>query len=183
MKINRLDGERVLVVLGGKDMTDFALDFKKLSMQNAHARKVLLRLTRLACRKSGIDTSGKRVNVEALSMGESCYLLVTVRRRTQRYRLKHSGGVGYRFASCGDFLNAVEVLYRHFPYAGKNAAYECGGSYYLLFDRPCAPAAVRHILREFAVQRGGSLLCASVREKGRELCGGNAVAIIGEKLV
>ncbi len=54
MTINRLDGERVLVVLGGKDMTDFALDFKKMSLQNAHARKVLLRLTRLACRKSGI---------------------------------------------------------------------------------------------------------------------------------
>ncbi len=68
MTINRLDGERVLVVLGGKDMTDFALDFKKMSLQNAHARKVLLRLTRLACRKSGIDTNGKRVNVEALTM-------------------------------------------------------------------------------------------------------------------
>ena len=110
MTINRLDGERVLVVLGGKDMTDFALDFKKMSLQNAHARKVLLRLTRLACRKSGIDTNGKRVNVEALTMGESCYLLVTVRRRMQRYRLKRSGGTGYRFESCGDFLNAVGRL-------------------------------------------------------------------------
>ena len=183
MTINRLDGERVLVVLGDKDMTDFALDFKKMSLQNAHARKVLLRLTRLACRKSGIDTNGKRVNVEALTMGESCYLLVTVRRRMQRYRLKRSGGTGYRFESCGDFLNAVEVLYRHCPYAGKNAAYECGGSYYLLFDYPTAPSAVRRILREYAVQRGGALFCASVREKGRELCGGNAVAVIGEKLI
>ena len=116
-------------------------------------------------------------------MGESCYLLVTVRRRMQRYRLKHSGGTGYRFESCGDFLTAVEALYRHCPYAGKNAAYVCGGSYYLLFDYPCAPSPVRRILREFAVQRGGSLLCAAVREKGKELCGGNAVAVIGEKLV
>ncbi len=75
------------------------------------------------------------------------------------------------------------MLYRHCPYAGKNAAYECGGSYYLLFDYPTAPSAVRRILREYAVQRGGALFCASVREKGRELCGGNAVAVIGEKLI
>ncbi len=182
MTINRLDGQRVLVVLEDKEMTDYALDFGKMDMENAHARKILLRLTRLACRKSGIETRGRRVSVEALSMGESCYLLVTVRRHPQRYRLKRSEVVCCRLANCTDFLNAVEMLYRLRWYGTGNAAYEWNGSYYLLFDFPL-PLSARRVLQEYAVQRGGALLAARVREQGRPLCERNAVSVIGEKLV
>ena len=128
MTINRLDGQRVLVVLEDKEMTDYALDFGKMDMENAHARKILLRLTRLACLKSGIETRGRRVSVEALSMGESCYLLVTVRRHPQRYRLKRGEVVCCRLANCTDFLNAVEMLYRLRWYGTGNAAYEWNGN-------------------------------------------------------
>ena len=182
MTINRLDGQRVLVVLEDKEMTDYALDFGKMDMENAHARKILLRLTRLACRKSGIETNGRRVSIEALLVGESCYLLVTVMRHTRRYRLKRGGGVCYCLADCTDFLNAVEALYRQRWYGAGNAAYEWEGSYYLLFDFPLPPSA-RRVLHEYAVQSGGALLAARVRERGRPLCERSAVAVIGEKLV
>lgn len=183
MTINRLDDRRVLVVLANKDMSDFSLDFAAMDMDNAHARKIILRLTRLACRKSGIDIRGKRLNVEALMMGEGCYLLVTVRKSPRRYRLKRGGGACFRFDGCTDFLNAVEALYRSGFYSAKTAAYEWNGSYYLVFRYPSVPSAVRRVLTEFSVASGGVLFSAQVRERGRELCAQNAVAYIGRQLV
>ena len=183
LTINRLDGQRVLVVLGGKDMSDFALDFEEMDMENAHARKILLRLTRLACRKTGISLSGKRVHIEALTVGEGCYLLVTVQRRSRRYRLKRSGSCCWQFQDVTAFLGAAEALCR-LPYRlAKNAAYTLGGAYYLLFGYPAVPKALRHVLGEFAEAKGGALKCAQVREQGRVICAQNAVATIGEYLI
>lgn len=183
MTITQLDGRRVLVVLGNKDMSDFALDFHKMGMENAHARKILLRLTRLACRKSGIDTRGKRVHIEALPLGEGCYLLVSVNSKTKRYRLKRGGCRCFVFADSGAFLNAVEAAYRSGCCRSKAAAYAWRGGYALVFDYPALPRALHRLLGEFAETVGGALLGAQVRETGKPLCTRNAVAVIGEKLV
>ncbi len=182
MTINKLDGSRVLVVLGDKDMTDFALDFRSLGLENDHARKILLRLTRLACHKSGIDIRGKRLHVEALMMGEDCYLLVTVKNRVRKYILRR-GGSCWRFATVTDFLNAVEAALRSRCCTTKNAAFEWNGSYYLLFDYPALPKALRRVLSEFSAERAGALQSAQVREHGRLLCAKNAVACIGQALL
>ena len=183
LTINRLDDSRVLVVLGGKDMSDFALDFSAMNLSDSHSRKILLRLTRLACRKSGIDTQGRRLNIEALQMGEGCYLLVTVRHAPRRYRPKRGGGLCFRFAQSGDFLGAVEALYRARFYSAKNAAYEWDGAYFLCFDYPSVPLRARRVLSEFADKSGGALLCAQVKEQGKMLCARNAVAVIGAALI
>ena len=163
MKINRLDEKRVLVVLGGSDMRDFALDFGVMSMSDAHSRKILLRLTRLACLRSGIDTRGKRLNVEAIMLGDGCYLLVTVKNKPRRYRLKRGGRRGF---------NCV-----------KNSACEWNGKYYLIFEYPALPKALAGILSEFGEKRGGALLCARVRERGKVLCARSALTAIGSLMV
>ena len=183
MTINKLDGRRVLVVLADRDMSDFALDFEEMSMENAHTRKILLRLTRLACRKSGIDIRGKRMSVEALMMGEGCYLLVTVKSRACRYTLRRGAGICYRFADVSAFLGAVEAAYR-LPYRmAKTAACTWDGAYYLLFEYPAVPKPVHRVLSEFAERRGSGLQCAAAREHGRLLCPQNAVAATGEYLI
>ena len=183
LTINKLDGRRVLLVLADKDMTDFRLDFARLGMENEHSRKIIMRLIGLACRKTGISLSGKRVHIEALTVGEGCYLLVTVQRRSRRYRLKRSGSCCWQFQDVTAFLGAVEALCR-LPYRlAKNAAYTLGGAYYLLFGYPAVPKALRHVLGEFAEAKGGALKCAQVREQGRVICAQNAVATIGEYLI
>ena len=183
MTITQLDGQRVLVVLGNKDMRDFALDFGEMDMEDAHARKILLRLTRLACRKSGIDTRGKRVHIEALPMGESCYLLVSVNGGTKRYRLKHGGSRGFVFADATAFLNAVEAAYRSSYYRAKVAAYAYRGGYALVFDYPALPRSLCRLLHEFTEASGGALFAARVRETGKPLCTHNALTVIGQALL
>ena len=183
MTINRLDGQRVLVVLGGKDMTDFALDFEEMSMTDAHVRRILLRLTRLACRKTGIGTGGKRIRIEALSVGEGCYLLVTVQRQTRRYRLKRGGSCCWEFGDVSAFLGAAEAAYRLPYHLAKSAAYTENGRYYLLYGYPAVPKTLRRTLSEFAEKTGGTLRCAQIREQAKPLCTQNAVAVIGEQLV
>ena len=157
MTINRLDERRVLVVLADSDMSDFALNFAEMGMDNAHSRLIILRLTKLACRKTGIDTRGKRLSVEALAVEKGCYLLVTVKRIARRYR---SG-----------FMCA------------KNAAYVRGGVYYLLFGYPALPKALRGLLSEFGTLTGGALKCAQIREHANELCPRKAISVIGERIV
>lgn len=183
MTINRLDERRVLVVLCGDDMRDFALNGKAMSMADAHSRKILLRLTRLACSRSGIDTRGKRLNVEALMMGEGCYLLVTVKSAPSRFRLKRGGVLCYRFESAGDLLGAAEAAYRRGVHCAKNSVYEWNGSYYLIFDYPALPRALRGILAEFGEKRRAPLAAALVRERGKPVCAHCALTVIGEKLV
>ncbi len=183
MTINKLDGSRVLVVLGNKDMADFALDFKLMGFENAHSRKILLRLTRLACHKSGIDIRGKRLNVEALMMGDDCYLLVTVQNRVRRYTLLRGGGSCWRFSSVSNFLGAVEAAYRSRCRSSKSAAYEWNGAYYLTFDYPALPKALLRVLSEFSDSRANALRAAQVREHGVLLCAKNAVECIGQALL
>lgn len=184
LTISKLDGSRVLLVLGNKEMDDFALDFAEMGMEDAHARKILLRLTRLACRKTGIETHGKRLNIEALSMEEGCYLLVTVGRSgAQRYRRRRTGGVCFWFEDCTAFLNAVEAAYRSRYYYRKTAAYAYQNGYALLFEYPAVSKALYRLMNEFAVRRGGALLSATVKEAGKPLCKRQAVAVIGQELV
>lgn len=183
MKVNKLDGSRVLVVLGDNEMSDFELDFASMGLFNDRSRRVLLRLITLACHKSGIDTRGKRVNVEALQMNEGCYLLVTVNRMSRRYSLKRGGGICYSFPDCSSFLGAVEAAYRRGFCCAKNAAFQKGGEYYLIFDYPALPKALRGVLNEFGELSGGAVKCARVRELAQTLCPRKALTVIGEKLV
>jgi len=183
LTINKLDESRVLVVLAQTDMSDFALDFQEMGLRDDHSRKILLRLTRLACRKSGIDLRGRRVHIEALAVGQGCYLLVTVRKREKRYTRRRGGSVCYEFSDSTAFLNAVEAAYRLGFHTAKNAAYEQNGAYYLLFDYPALPKPLHRLLCEFGKRAGGALFAARVREHGNAVCRRCAVETVGQFLI
>lgn len=182
LTVNRLSGDRVLITLCNKDMSDFSLDFGKMSMSDSHSRRVILRIMQVACRRSGISVSGKRLNVEAMLLGEDCYLLVTVAKKPGRtYRLKNCGSVCYRLGSAGNLLNAIEKLYRTSVVSSKNAVFELDGNYYLIFEH-YLPSQLRAVLNEFAQKKGGNISAAKVREYGSPVCEHNAVRRIGSYL-
>ena len=61
MTIEQLDSCRVLIVLKAEDMRDFSLEYNTLSFSDAHARRILSRLLTLACSKTGMDVTNKKI--------------------------------------------------------------------------------------------------------------------------
>ncbi len=185
MTVDKLAENRVLIVLCDKDMEDFALDFERLSLNEIHSRKILLRIMQLACRKTGIEITGKSVNIEALTLDDECYILVTVEEKRHRtYRLKKNDNcVCYQLGESGNFLDAMEKLYRTNVCCNRNSAYLYENEYYLIFDYPSIPKNIRKVLSEYGQKSGGNIVSAKIRENGKVLCNHNAIAQIGQHLV
>lgn len=183
MTVNKLGENRVLIILGEQDMNDFSLDFNNMNLDDSHSRHVLTRLTHSACKSSGIDTGGKSLNIEALSLGDGCYLLVTVGSSNKTYRRKRGGSVCYSLGGSGNLLNCIEQLYRLGTACSKSSVYEYSGEYFLVFDYPSVPKSVRVVLSEFSARRCRTLTLARLRERARLICDRNAVCKIGQYLV
>ncbi len=185
MLIDRLEQNRILVTLCGKDMDDFSLDFNTLGFDDAHSRRILMRILQLACFKSGIEVTGKNILVEALPVDGGCYILLTVieKYRHRTYKIKtSSGSLCYFLGGSGNFLDTVEKLYKQNVCCNKNSAYLYDNKYYLIFDYPSIPYKLRRILLEYAVKCGGKVTAARIRENGKSLCKVNAIAQIGQYL-
>ena len=183
LTVNKLGKNRVLIVLCEQDITDNALGKEGIDFNNGAARSRVIWLTRRACRSSGIDTGGKRVNIEALPLEKTCYLLVTVG-ALKRYRLKNSGG-GCCFCIGGStaFLNAVEQLYRRNLCCRNNSAYKLNNDYFLVFDYPLLPESLSNILLEYGRKLSGKFAAARIKETAKPICTRNAIESIGKHLV
>lgn len=184
MTVNRLSYNRVLIILCEKDMSDFSLDYDTLSFDDAHSRRIIMRILQVACRKSGIETRGKSVNVEALSFKDDCYILVTVSSKKGRtYRLKQSSeSLCYYLGGGTNFLDTIDALNRQNVYCNKNSAYVWNSGYYLIFDYPTIPKKLRKILSEYTEKCSGKLFAARVKESGKPVCTHNAIMQIGKFL-
>ena len=185
LTVDKLSDDRVLIILGTKEMQDYALDFDTLSLNDLHSRKILLRIMQIACRKTGIETRGKSVSIEALSFDEDCYILVTVSQKSRRtYRMKKNDeSVCYFLGESANFLETLEKLYRQNVCCNRNSAYLCDNRYYLIFDYPSIPKKLRRVLSEYGEKSGGKLAAAKIRESGKLLCRHNAIMQIGKYLV
>lgn len=186
MTVDRLSDNRVLIVLCTKDMEDYRLDYKTLSLNDLHSRKILMRIMQLACLKSGIEIKGKSIKLETLYLEGGCYILITVdeKHRTRTYKIKKPRECRcYSLGNGTNFLNAIEQLYRQNVCCNKNRAYVYNDKYYLIFDYPSIPRRLRIVLSEFGKKVGNKADAARVKENGRELCSSNAIAQIGQYLV
>lgn len=185
LTVDKLAENRVLIVLCDKDIEDFALDFEKLSLNELHSRRILLRIMQIACRKTGIETTGKSISIEALSFENEYYILVTVNEKRRRtYKLKKNEDcVCYLLGESGNFLDTIEKLYRANVYCNRNSAYLYENRYYLIFDYPSIPKKLRKVLSEYGEKSGGNITAAKIREKGKTLCSHNAITCIGKHLV
>ena len=183
--IDKLADNRVLVVLGKQDMSDFSLDYSRMKFDDSHCKRILMRILRLACVKEGIEINGKSVMLEAISFDEECYLLITINgRKSSKYRLKgNKRSLCYHLGKSGNFLDAIEQLYRQNVCCNYNSAYMYNDEYYLIFDYPSIPQKLRKVLSEYGSKGKSSLSAARVRENGKQLCKSNAIAQIGKFLV
>ncbi len=183
MTVNKLAENRVLIILGGEEMKSYNLEFEKLSFENSHSRRVMLRLIQVACRKSGIATVGKSVSVEALMLSEGCYLLMTVEHKTKSYRLKKSSGICCKFENTASLMNAAEALYREGFCCTKNSLYEANGEYYIIFDYPALPLAINRIISEYSSVKRNSVYISRIKESCKLVCANSAIQQIGAHLV
>lgn len=184
MTVDKLAENRVLITLCNEDMKDFSLDYSRLSLNDIHSRKILTRIMQLACFKFGIELSGKNVLIEALSLDDECYLLLTINRKYSRtYRLKKTTCQCYRLGKSSNFLDTVEQLYRQNVCCNKNSAYVYKDEYYLIFEYPAIPHKFKRVLSEYGKRSGGNISAAIIKENGKMLCKTNAIAQIGKHLV
>ena len=182
MTIEKLDKEKILISLCSQDMKDYSLSFDSMNLDNDHSRKVILRLLRLACNKTGIDYLAKSVIVEALPCEGGCLILMTVinkQKTRHKYRVKRlSEKPCFVFENAENLLGAMEKL-KGVSLVHPNSLWLCEGSYRLVFDYPLVPDSVERVLWEYSRRQSLSAVQVSrLCEQGRLLCEKNAVGII-----
>ena len=177
MTVNRLSGNRILIILGEGDLRDYALNIERMDADDSHAMLVLTSLTHAACRREGIAVKNRRLRVEAMPLGKDCYLLVTVSKSRQYSR--RPAALCYRFAQAGELTDCLGQLFRAGFVLPRSALYVYENAYYLVLSYPALPRQARGILSEHNAVRCRPLDGAYVGEHGKTLCPHGAVQYIG----
>lgn len=185
MTVEKLSENRALIILCSQDIRDFSLSFDTLGLNDIHSRRILLRIMRLACQKTGLEINGKNVQLEAIEIGDDCYILITADKILhKRYKIKGSvPSVCYKIGNSSNFLEVIEKLYRQNIYCNKNSAYLYNDNYYLIFDYCNVPKQTKRILSEYCAKKGSKIESARVKENGKKICDNNAVYQIGKHLI
>jgi negative regulator of genetic competence, sporulation and motility len=187
MIIEQLDRHKVLISLCNRDMEDFALSFDNMSFADPHAKKILLRLLTLACRKAGIETKNKRLVVEALPHDLGCLILMTLEAQAKTspkvYRLKPAQtDYCFAFENSNDFFESVKMLYEADTNFIESSAIAMDGKFYLVLTAFKLAKNTMAVLREFGCQTSFSpIFKAKLFEAGALLAGKNAIKVIGKE--
>ena len=187
MKIEQLDSPRILISLGEKDMTDYALTFDTISLEDPHAGHILKQLMHHACAETGISLHNKQVLIEAMQYEHGCLLLLTVsdKHRRKTYHIKRNGHcLTFCFHSADDLLHCIQTLCHLHERHPHSAVYRYGNAYYL-----CLPSSLpitrrcRYIAGEFADGcRFGRPFLAFLQEHAQVLQPDDAIRTIGHLL-
>ncbi len=182
MTIEQLDTRKVLISLCSEDMENFELKFNDMSFCDEHSRKVLLRLTQLACIKTGLEIKKGTVLMEALPHQSGCLLLVTLMEKPKRktYKVKRFKEFPcFVFDSAEEMLSCAESLGSKDISVNRNSLWLYAGRYYLLFDYPLISPVCRGVLCEYSREiKGTAVNLSRIRESGKLLCRDNAVELI-----
>lgn len=171
MTIEQIDPERVMILLGSEDMKDFSLEYKTLSFKDAHSRKILSRLLKLACNKTGMSVNNKRMYVEALPHKSGCLILLTLSDKSSRrvYKIKKSDkSYCCVFESAENMIRAAIVL-KSFSLPRGDVYFE-KNKYYLIINTMPLPLSLMSALEEFSEAYVCSKsACARVAENGKAI--------------
>ncbi len=179
MTIEQLDAHKVLISLCNEDMESFSLRFNTLSFCDEHSRKVLVRLTQLACVKTGLQLNKSAVLMEALPHQSGCLLLLTVLEKPHRkvYKVKrYKSFPCFVFNSAEDLLSCAESIGElEFP-LHRNSLWLFEGRYYLVFDYPVLHKASKGVLCEYSKESERTAVSLSrIKESGKLLYKDRAV--------
>lgn len=185
MTIEQINSSKVLIALCNQDMKDYRLEFDSMGFENTHSRKILSRLIKVICTKTGLSTENKKLLMEALPFENGCLILVTfmeMKPKSTKYRIKRPReALCFTFDKTQDFLDCIALLYRENIYFPHSRAFLFNGLYYLIFDYYPVPKRAKRILSEFGKRRKCTkLLLSSLKEAGKALCEKNAVETIGK---
>lgn len=185
MTIEQINSSKVLIALCNQDMEDYRLEFDSMDLENSHSRKILSRLIRVICTKTGLSTENKRLLLEALPYESGCLILVTfmeIKPKPAKYRIKKTSDcLCFTFDNTEDFLDCTALLYRENVFFPGSKAYLFNNLYYLVFEYYPVPKRAKIILNEFGKkQKCTRLLLSSLKEAGKVLCEKNAVETIGK---
>ncbi len=173
MTIEQIDSGRVMILLGCEDMKDFSLKYDTLGFKDPHSRRILSRLLKLACNKTGMNVINKRMFVEALPHKSGCLILLTLTEKTSRrvYRIKKSDkSYCCVFDNAEDLIRASIALKRFSD--TKGVVYLEDGKYYLIIDTMPLSLYLMSALEEFSQAYVCSKPAAArIMENGREIGG------------
>ncbi|MBQ7999957.1 MAG: adaptor protein MecA [Ruminococcus sp.] len=182
MTIEQLDTSKVLISLCSEDMENFQLRFNDMSFCSEHSRKVLLRLMRLACSKTGMELNTGAVLMEALPHQSGCLLLVTLMSESKRktYKVKRFKEFPcFVFERAEEMLSCAESLGSKDISLHRNSLWLYNGRYYLMFDYPAISDVCRGLICEYAREiKSTAIILSRIRESGKLLCRDNAIEFV-----
>ncbi len=171
MTIEQIDSSKVMIILGCDDMKDFSLEYDTLGFSDPHSRRILSRLLKLACTKTGVNVNNKRMYVEALPHKSGCLILLTLTEKNSRriYRIKKSDkSYCCVFSAAEDLIRASVALKKFIIPSGK--VYFCDKKYYLIINTMPLSLYLMSALEEFCDAYVCSKpACARIAENGKEI--------------
>ncbi|MDD5795371.1 MAG: adaptor protein MecA [Oscillospiraceae bacterium] len=185
MTIEQIDSSKVLITLCSQDMKDYRLDFNAMGFSNPHSKKILNRLIKIVCTKTGLSTENKKLLMEALPHQSGCLILVTFiekRPLQTKYKIKKFGeNICFSFENTENFMAAVSLLYKENLRFHSNKAYLFNGAYYFIFEHYPLPLKAKRILNEFGKRKKCTkAFLSAIKEAGKPICEKNAVSVMGK---
>ena len=186
--IEQIDGKRILISLGEKDLEKLSVKFEELSLEETRSRTVINELLMYASESTGVSFKNKRIIIEALKYQHGCLLLLTVKEkfdRSKRYRVKYNDEPYiFIFNDTESFLCCIKELYRFSDNNHSTTAVLYKNKYYLIISSALPLGnKYKHIINEFSLEKHkGTVYRDSLYEYGKILADNNAVDIIGRTL-
>lgn len=171
MTIEQIDSSKVMILLGCEDMKDFSLEYDTLGFTDPHSRRILSRLLKLACTKTGMSVNNKRMYVEALPHKSGCLILLTLtdKRSRRTYKIKKSDkSYCCVFYDVEALIKASVALKKLSGPGGK--VYFNDNKYYLIIDNMPLSLYYMSALGEFSRAYVCSKpACARIAENGKDI--------------
>lgn len=162
MYIEQLDKTRLLITLEHEDLDVFDLEPYSISMENKETKALFKQLLTLAAIKVGIQIKDKILSVETMPYDFGCFLLVTIKPKSDRKIYKVKKDISYllvKFENPMDMLDCLKKLHiKSFNDYNCNL-YRYNKKYYLLFF---SKAIFPHYLSLLLSEYGRILPCDRV---------------------
>lgn len=169
MTIEQIDSSKVMILLGCDDMKDFSLEYDTLGFTDPHSRRILSRLLKLACTKTGMSANNKRMYVEALPHKSGCLILLTLTDRRSRriYKIKKSDKSYICIFDNAEALIRASVALKNHS-SPKGIVYLNNGKYYLIINTMPLSLYIMSALAEYCdAYVCSKTACARIEENGK----------------
>lgn len=187
MIIQTLDRKRMLINLDENDLQIFNIKTSAFSFRDEPTKLIIREILSLAVIKTGLNTKNRTLSVEALPYRQGCYILVTLKNKSDRkkFRIKQvESTVLIRFFTAEALLDAISILYPKNMQAVNTDLYLYNGARYLLLrSNKRIPDSIILTLSEYGkCYPCSKLMSALLAEKSQLIRQNDAITYIGEIL-